>query len=85
MFQEILTYMIIGSAITLAVIKMAKKLLPKPKKVSTTANGPIASIHQHNCSECSADCQLRDLPKYVIQKNTDACLQIERKSKSLKA
>ncbi|MCK3684053.1 hypothetical protein [Maribellus sp. YY47] len=86
MLQEIITYMIIGSAVTLAVLKMAKKLGVKKKKIQHRATriNP-AEIHVHNCAECSADCQLRDLPKYIIQKNIDECVQVEQKSKLLQS
>ncbi|MCE4565002.1 hypothetical protein INQ51_11835 [Maribellus sp. CM-23] len=88
MLQEVITYMIIGSAVTIAALKMAKKLGIKKKKPKAQAQkGPVnpASIHAHNCGECSADCQLRDLPKYIIQKNIDECVQVEQKSKLLQS
>lgn len=84
MLQEVLTYMIIGSAATIAILKMAKKLGIKKKKLKHQPNkiNP-SSIHTHNCAECSAECQLRDLPKFIIQKNIDECVQVEQQSKSL--
>ena len=82
MVQEVITYMIIGSAVTLLVLKAWKRFAPKKKKpiVNTTQKSVLSG---HNCAACSADCQLRDLPKYVIEKNLDECVQVEKKSKQL--
>ncbi len=44
------------------------------------STGPV-----HNCGECSAECQLRDLPRVVIEQNSDKCIQIEKKSKLLQS
>lgn len=85
MLQEIITYMIIGSAATIAILKMAKKLGIKRKKINKTNKVNSAGGHAHNCAECAADCQLRDLPKYIIQKNIDECVQVEQKSKSFQS
>jgi len=86
MVQEVLTYMIIGLAAMIAILKMAKKLGIKKKKIKHEPSkiNP-AGIHTHNCTECSADCQLRDLPKFIIQKNINECVQVEQKSKSLQS
>ena len=85
MLQEIITYMIIGSAVTLAVLKMSKRLLPKKKRPTAKKTIDPAKMQVHNCAECSAECQLRDLPKFVIQKNIDECVQVEKKSKTLQS
>ena len=84
MLQEIITYMIIGSAATLAILKITKRLAPKKTRSVKKTGAPLAK-HEHNCAECAADCQLRDLPKYVIQKNIEQCVPIEQKSKLLQS
>lgn len=76
--------MIIGSAVTLVVLKAWKRFAPKKKKlIANTSQKSVLS--GHNCNTCSADCQLRDLPKYVIEKNLDECVQVEKKSKKFQS
>lgn len=84
MVQEIITFMIIGSAITLVVMKTVKGFVGKKSK---TKNSPLNKMNQqtHNCAECSAECQLRDLSKYAIGKNLDECVKAEKKSKLLQS
>jgi len=83
MLQEIITYMIIGSAVTLAVLKIVKRFsIKKPGKKASKSG---SAVHVHNCGECSAECQLRDLPRLVIEKNLDECIQVEKKSKVLQS
>ncbi|MFV0593054.1 MAG: hypothetical protein ACK5M7_16890 [Draconibacterium sp.] len=82
MVQEVITYLIIGAAATLAILKMARKLGIKKRKVKKLNHFVNPADHySHNCSECAADCQLRDLPKTIIQKNIEECVQVEQKSK----
>ena len=73
--------MIIGSAVTLTVMKAWKRFGRKKVK-RNTFSGKIIGVQAHNCAECSAECQLRDLPKYVIEKNLDECVRVEKKLKS---
>lgn len=80
MLQEIITYMIIGSAVTLTVLKIVKRFSRK-KPVKKATSQENTGGHVHNCSACSAECQLRDLPRVVIEKNIDECVQVEKKSK----
>lgn len=75
--------MIIGSAVTLVVLKAMKRFAPKKKKAKTSSSSSAPA--GHNCAACSADCQLRDLPKYIIEKNLDECVQVEKKSKMLQS
>ena len=83
MLQEIITYMIIGSAVTLTILKFIKRFgRKKPNKSSAES---VNKGHVHNCGECSAECQLRDLPQAIIQKNLDECIQVENKSKLLQS
>jgi hypothetical protein len=73
MFQEILTYMIVGAAITLAVMKTFQKFRKKKKK---TVNFKKDSFQlEHNCSECSAECMLRNASPKIIQDNKNICKQ----------
>lgn len=87
MLQEIITYMIIGAAVTLAVLKFIKRFGGKKQKKmkSTSTSSTTSASASHNCSDCSAECLLRDLPKVVIEKNKEACVQIEKKSKLLQS
>ncbi len=80
MFQEIITYMIIGSAATLTIIKIANRF---KRKKPNKQNAPKGAVNSgHNCSSCSAECALRDLPQKKIKLNTDLCKKVEIKSKS---
>ncbi len=84
MIQEVLTYVIIGSALAVVAFKAWKQFAPKKKIQKESA--PAHSVLQgHNCSDCSAECQLRDLPKYIIEKNLDECVKVENKSKLLQS
>jgi len=78
--------MIVGSAITLVTLKAWKQFAPKKKKQKQSASSTSKSVLSgHDCNACSADCQLRDLPKYVIEKNLDECVQVEKKSKQFQS
>lgn len=78
--QEALTYLIIGSAVTIVILKLIKQFAPKKKK-KVDYNNLQLSNKNHNCSECSAECLLRDIPKQVKEINTDVCHKVEEKSK----
>jgi large-conductance mechanosensitive channel len=80
MIQEIITYMIIGAAVALAISKMINKTgirKSREKKIDYKS----ASINIHNCSDCSAECMLRDSAKPVIEKNKELCKEIELRQK----
>lgn len=80
--------MIIGAAVTLAVLKFIKRFGGKKQKkaqVNTSISSTASVSAAHNCSDCSAECLLRDLPKVVVEKNKEACVQIEKKSKLLQS
>jgi predicted transglutaminase-like cysteine proteinase len=84
MLQEIITYMIIGAAVAVTIMKFAKRFgRKKAAKKAGSESQPVS--HAHNCGECSAECQLRDLPRVVIEQNSDECIQIEKKSKLLQS
>lgn len=82
MIQEIITYMIIGSAVTLAFFKIKKKLAGKKRKQKVNYNKDSFSM-QHNCSECSAECMLRDAASSVNQNNKDLCKEVKVNSNKL--
>lgn len=79
MIQEILTYMIIGSALTIAFLKIKKKLAGKKTQQKVNLKKESLST-QHNCSECSAECMLRDAASPVIQNKKDLCKEIKTNS-----
>ena len=81
MLQEIITYMIIGSAVTLAVMKIAKRFRKK-KPVKVNFKKEEVSM-AHNCTDCSAECVLRDMPKRIIETSSEVCKKVEIKSESL--
>jgi len=83
MLQEIITYMIIGSAVTIAFLKFAKRFARK-KPIKNDASMQVTN-HAHNCSDCSAECQLRDLPRVIIEKRNEECIKVEKKSKLLQS
>lgn len=74
--------MIIGAAIAVAALKTIKKFGKKRAKQKHTTNCNTSKT-AHNCSDCSAECMLRDavnpLPEGENEKNL--CQKIEIKSK----
>jgi hypothetical protein len=71
MLQEIITYMIIGSAATIAILQLTKRFREKkPKKVDFLNKNMKMG---HNCTECAAECMLRDMPKRMVEKSSDFC------------
>jgi len=71
MIQEVITYMIIGSAVTVAIMKIVKRFSKKkPEKVDYKKAKISAG---HNCSECAAECMLRDAPKRIIKASDAQC------------
>jgi len=80
MIQEIITYLIIGLAVTLAGIKIYKKFWRKKIKKQNIDFKKDTISMQHNCSDCSAECMLRDAASPIIQKNKDLCKEIQIKS-----
>lgn len=79
MLQELFTYIIIGSAVTLAILKIVKKFDRKKKKQKINFKKKSFSM-QHDCSDCSDECMLRDTIAPVIQNNQDLCKKVELKS-----
>ena len=79
MFQEVITYMLIGSAVTIAVLKIKKKLTGKKRNQEIDFKNDEFSL-KHNCSDCSADCMLRDASSSVLQQNDKLCKKTEIRS-----
>lgn len=83
MIQEIITYMLIGSAVTIAILKIVKKLGGKKKVQKIDFKKESFSMQQHDCSSCAAECMLRDAAAPIIQENKDLCKKIELNSDKL--
>ena len=81
MIQEIITYMIIGAAIALAISKAVNKFIRKRKVAKKVDFKKDKISMHHDCSDCSAECMLRDSVKPMIMKNVDLCNKIENKAK----
>lgn len=77
MLQEIITYMIIGAALALAISKAVRKLRGKKKRVRKTNFQKETYSVQHNCSDCSAECMLRNATNIMNDKNKDICEKTE--------
>ena len=77
MVQEIITYIIIGAAVALAILKTVKKLKGKNPHSKKTNFQKDSFSMQHNCSDCSAECMLRNEVKSIKEKNKDLCAKIE--------
>jgi hypothetical protein len=72
MLQEIITYLVVAAAFIFAGWKTYKKLRKKKnKKKPGFKSGEISM--QHNCSDCAAECILRDAPTSYIKNNTEKC------------
>lgn len=71
MLQEIITYTIIGAAITLAILKMTKRF--SKKKPAKVEYKKVQISSEHNCNECAAECMLRDAPKRIIEASDTKC------------
>ena len=81
MIQEIITYIIIGSAIALAISKAFSKIKGKKSPQKKVNFQKDTFSMQHNCSDCSAECMLRNSSKLTIEKNKELCKEIEIRQK----
>lgn len=81
MIQEIITFMIIGAAIALAISKSVTKLKRKKLQQKKPDFKKETYTMGHNCSDCSAECMLRNAPKINIEKNKNLCSEIEIRQK----
>ncbi len=77
MIQEIITYMILGSAITLAIIKVKNRFWRKKSGKSKTNSNSDISPSLPNCSSCSAECVMRNSFAQTAQYNKDLCDKIK--------
>lgn len=72
MTQEIITYLIVAAAFIFAGWKIFKKLSKKKvKKKPGFKSGEIKM--QHTCSDCSAECILRNASPSHIKSNVETC------------
>lgn len=81
MIQEVITYMIIGAAIALAISMTVKKFRGKRKPAKKVDFKKDKISMHHDCSDCSAECMLRNVAKPVIKENIELCNKIETRSK----
>lgn len=81
MFQEVITYMIIGAAVAMAVSQAFRKFAKKkrPEKVIDYKNESFTI--QHNCTDCSAECMLRDTAMPIKKENIELCKKIENQKR----
>lgn len=80
MIQEIITYIIVATAICIAIIKIRKKFTKKHVGKKPSNNSKFS---QHNCSECSADCMLRNTINPENLKEVKICRDTKITSKNL--
>lgn len=77
MLQEVITYMLIGGAVTLAIMKTVKRFSKKKPQKVDYKKAKISA--EHNCTACAAECMLRDAPKQIIEASQTKCT-IEKSS-----
>jgi hypothetical protein len=82
MIQEIITYMMIGAAVALAISKMINKTGLRKGRERKTDYQNTTATEQHSCPDCTAECMLRDSAKPVMEKNKELCKKIEMRQKS---
>lgn len=80
MIQEAITFMIIGAAITLAGYKIINTFIGKKRKKSIPKSKKESYLMVHNCSECSAECMLRDSIPPKIKNQVQGCNPVKIKS-----
>ena len=72
MLQELITFLIVGLAVVIALRKMYKRFSKKKVKSADFKKAKLAE--SHNCSDCSASgCALRDAPRKIIDKSAELC------------
>ncbi len=77
MAQELITYIIVAFAVLFVVSKTMKRL--KGKKKAARADGlKITPSNNHqDCSDCAAECMLRDATKITFDSSKDLCEKID--------
>ena len=81
MLQEIITYIIIFTAVLISFYRMHKKLSVKKNNNNNNNNNKEAKINyqassytpQHNCNDCIADCSIRDAVPAIRKRNEEVC------------
>lgn len=71
MLQEIITFVIVAIAVGFALLKTYKRFSKKKPKKVDFQNVSVAD--SHNCSDCAAECVLRDQAKHIIEKSSEVC------------
>ena len=71
MIQELITFVIVAIAVIIAVLKVYKRF--RKKKAKAMDFQKVSMAESHNCTECAAECVLRDLPKHIIDKSAEVC------------
>ena len=80
MWQEIITYLIIAGAVIVAVLKSRKKFRKKKRQLDVPSKKAVLNTN-HNCSDCPAECILRDTVAPQQSNNGETvCSQTEKKS-----
>ena len=72
MVQEIITYLIVAVAFFMAGWKISNKLRRKKRKKNVDFKKDEITM-QHTCSDCAAECILRDASSSYIKSNADTC------------
>jgi hypothetical protein len=72
MLQEILTYLIIAFAAGTAIWKLYITLSVKKRSKKTDFTKEKFTL-QHDCSDCAADCSIRNAAPRIIQENAKIC------------
>lgn len=73
--------MIIGGAIALAISKIIGKIRGRKNLQKKADFQKDAITMLHNCSDCSAECMLRNASKITVDKNKEICREIEIRQK----
>jgi hypothetical protein len=71
MLQEIITYKIVATAVIVSGYKLYKRFSRKKPKAVDFKKASLAN--PHNCSDCAAQCMLRDKPQHTIAKSSEIC------------
>jgi len=76
MIQEIITYIIVAVAAGVTLFNFYKRF--RKKRVNKEKPDFKTATMQHNCSDCSAECILRDASSTFIENNGELCQKIEK-------
>ncbi len=68
MIQEILTYLIVATAVLLALLKLKERFIKK--KVQEKCHEPV-TLKLSGCGRCGAECPVRQAPYSIKEKRTD--------------